>query len=297
MMIAGLALALAAASLGEQAAPPPQLQDGGSDAIVVQGVRPSKKQIRDFVRALTDVPSFGQISRFRLPVCPAAIGLAPLQNARVAERMRQVAGAAKVPVAPARCTPNAFVIVAADKGEAISELNRLFPAYFSQMSDREIRQLAAGDGPAAAWQVTTLMTADGELAAKTIGADYYTVKGTISPSRIRAASTLTFLASVVVIDIKSAAGLTLTQLADYAAMRTFADVAPERVAKVGVPSILGVLGQADDRPLPVTLTHWDLGFLKSLYATDNAYLATFQRGDMERVLKKEVEQAGREAKR
>jgi len=115
------------------------------------------------------------------------------------------------------------------------------------MSDREVRQLAAGDGPAAAWQVTTLMTADGELAAKTIGADYYTVKGTISPSRIRAASTPTFLASVVVIDIKSAAGLTLTQLADYAAMRTFADVAPERVAKVGVPSILGVLGQRDGR--------------------------------------------------
>jgi hypothetical protein len=295
MLIARIAFALASAALQEPAAP--EVQGDTPDEIVVQGVRPSRKQVRDFVRALTAVPSFGQIGRFRLPVCPAAIGLAPVQNARVAERMRRVAAAAKVPVAPAKCTPNAFVIVAADKPEAITELNRLFPAYFSQMSEREVRRLAEAAGPAAAWQVKTLMTADGELAPKTIGADYYTVKSVNTPSRIKAASIPTFLASVVVIDVKSAAGLTLTQLADYAAMRTLADIAPERVAKVGVPSILTVLGQPDDRPLPVTLTHWDLGFLKSLYSTDNAYLATYQRGDMERVLKKEVEQSARKQKR
>src|SRR4051794_29517470 len=126
MLIAGIAFALASASIQEPAAPAPHVQGDSPDEIVVQGVRPSRKQVREFVRALTAVPSFGQISRFRLPVCPAAIGLAPVQNARVAERMRKVAAAAKVPVAAVKCTPNAFVIVAADKAEAISELNRLF---------------------------------------------------------------------------------------------------------------------------------------------------------------------------
>ena len=280
LVIAGLALALAAAE-----APPPEAD------IVVQGVRPSEHQLRDFVRALTNVPSYGQIGRFHAPVCPVAMGLAPVQNDRIAERIRAVAAAAKVPVAPANCVPNAFVIIAPDKADAIRELNRRFPVYFSAMSDREIRKLAESPGPAAAWQVMSLLTADGLEAVKATGADYYTVRATNTPSRIKAASKPTFKAAVVVIDVKSAGGLTVTQLADYAAMRTFADLEPARITGVGVPTILGVLGAPNDKPLPVTLTYWDLGFLKSLYTTDNSYLATYQRGDMERVVKKETEQA------
>jgi hypothetical protein len=282
MLILGLALALAAT------APPAP----SGDDIVVHGVRPSAHQLRDFVRALTNVPSYGQIGRFHSPVCPVAMGLATIQNARMVERIRAVAAAAKVPVASTRnCIPNAFVIVAPDKADAIRELNRRFPVYFSAMSDREIRKLADAPEPAAAWQVMSLLTADGLEAAKAAGADYYTVRAVDTPSRIKAASKPTFKASVVVIDVKSAAGLTLTQLADYAAMRTLADLDPARIASVGVPSILSVLNAPDDKPLPVTLTYWDFGFLKSLYTTDNSYLATYQRGDMERVVKKEAEQA------
>jgi hypothetical protein len=284
MVILGLALAVG--TIAVLPAPPPEAD------IVVEGVRPSPHQLRDFVRALTDVPSYGQIGRFHSPVCPVAMGLAEVQNARIVERIRQVATAAKIPVAPAKCTPNAFLIVAPDKADAIRELNHRFPVYFSAMSDREVRKLAEAPEPAAAWQVMSLLTADGLEAAKAVGADYYTVRAANTPSRIKAASKPTFKASVVVVDVKSAAGLTLTQLADYAALRTFADVDPSRIIKVGVPTILGVLGAPDDRPLPVTLTYWDLGFLKSLYATDNSYLATYQRGDMERIVKKESGQAG-----
>ena len=109
-----------------------------------------------------------------------------------------------------------------------------------------------------------LLTADGLEAAKGRGHDYYTVKSADNPSHIKATSKPTFNASVVVIDVKAAAGLTLTQLADYAAMRTFADIAPARVKAVGVPTILEALGAPADKPQPVTLTYWDLGFLKSL---------------------------------
>lgn len=288
MLIASLALAAASV----EAAPPPPPPSQEEETIVVQGVRPSKKQVRDFVRALTAAPSFVQIGRFHRPVCPVAMGLAQIQNDRIAERMRQVAAAANMRVAPAKCVPNAFVIVAPDKAAAIEELERRFPQYLSQMSTHEVRKLTESSQPAAAWQVKGLLTADGEAATKAVGADYYTIRGTQSPSRIKMASMPTFSVSVVVIDLKAAAGLTVTQLADYAAMRTFADIDPTRVTSVGPPTILGVLGAPDDRPLPVTLTYWDLGFLKSLYATDNSYLASYQRGDMERVVKKELEQHG-----
>ena len=290
LLVAGLAWATA--SIGAAPPSPP-----AEEEIVVQGSRPSKAQVRDFVRALTDVPAYGQISRFHAPVCPVAMGLAPTQNGAIAERMRRVAAAARIPVAPAKCTANAFVIVAPDKAAAITELNRRFPAYFSQMSEHQLRKLTEAPEPAAAWQVKGLLTSDGQAAAKATASDAYIVKSVGTQSRIKSASKPTFTASVVVIDIKSAAGLTVTQLADYAAMRTFADIAPERVTGTGVPSILEVLGQPEDRPLPVTLTYWDLGFLKSLYATDNAYFAGYQRGDMEQVLGKEVDPATRNSRR
>jgi hypothetical protein len=272
-------------------APPP-----AADTIVVEGARPGKHPARDFVQALTGVPSYGQIGRFHAPVCPVAMGLADAQNARIAARMRRVAAAARISLAPERCTPNLFVIVAPDKKAAITELNRRFPAYFTNRSERQVRALAEAPGPATAWQVTSLLSADNQQLEKAGGADYYIVRSANTPSRIRAASKPTFVASVVVIDVHAAAGLTLTQLADYAAMRTLADIDPGR-AKIGVPTILDVLAQPDDRPLPVTLTYWDLGFLKALYATDNAYLAGHQRGDMEVVLKKEVERPQGETRR
>ena len=99
--------------------------------------------------------------------------------------------------------------------------------------------------------------------------------------------------SIVVVDVKAAAGLTTTELADYAVMRTFAATDPDRVVKTGVPTILGVLGQPYDKALPVTLTYWDLGLLKALYSTDNAYYARYQRGEMEQVVKEELERSGK----
>ena len=288
-MIVGIAFAAAATQAGASAPPP-----ADSEAIVIQGTRPSAHQVRDFVRALTAVPSDGQIGRFHAAVCPVAMGLPQVQNDRIAERMRAVAFAAKMKVAPAKCTPNAFVIVAPHKAAAIKELEKRFPAYLSQMTARQVRELTDSPEPAAAWQVKGLLTADGLEAAQAAGHDYYTVRSADSPSHIKADSKPTFTVSVVVIDVDAAKGLTLIQLADYAALRTFADIAPARVTGLGVPTILGALTAPVDKAIPVTLTYWDLGFLKSLYTTDNSYLANYQRSDMEQVLSKTVETSDNE---
>jgi hypothetical protein len=277
-------------SLAFQSAAAPAATEPSSE-IVVQGVRVGKQQLRDFVKSVTDVPYDGQIPRFHASACPVALGLTAAQNAAVAHRMRQIASAAGIGVAPAGCNPNVFVIAARDKKSAIDELDRRYPVYFSGLSSKEVRRLASSPEPAVAWQVRSLLTADGQLVEKSITSDSYRVEGSFNPSRIRAASKPTFVVSVVVIDIDSAAGLTTTELADYAAMRTFAATDPERVVRTGVPTILGILGQPDDKPLPVTLTYWDLGLLKALYSTDNAYYATHQRSAMERVVKDELEEA------
>jgi hypothetical protein len=278
---------VAAPQTAESPGPPPESQE----QIIVQGVRVNKQQVRDFVRAVTDAPYYGQLGRFHAPACPAAMGLTDAQNANIAARMREVAAAAGVRVAPAGCKPNVLVIVADDKRVALDELDRRFPMYFNGMSSKDVAALKASTAPAVAWQVSSLLSADGLPLEKPLGADYYRVSGTDNPSRIRAVTEPTFLVSVVVIDLKAAGGLTTTELADYAAMRTFAATDPERITRTGAPTILGVLAQPDDKLLPVTLTYWDLAFLKSLYATDNAYYARYQRGDMERVIQEELQRS------
>jgi hypothetical protein len=279
-LLAGL---IAAPGAAQQVSPPQSDQ-----TIIVEGTRINGRQIRDFVDAVTKAPYDGQLGRFHEPVCAAAVGLTAAQNSAVAKRMRNVASATGIRVASDPCTPNILVIVAPDKKAAIEELDHRFPIYFSGMSSSEVRALESSPAPAIAWQIGNRISADGTQLSKPIGRDYYMVTSSANPSRIRAATAPTFLASMVVVDLKAAAGLTTTELADYAAMRTFAATDPDRIVKTGAPTILGVLGQSDDKELPLTLTYWDLAFLRSLYTTDNSYYARYQSGAMEQVIRKEL---------
>ena len=70
-----------------------------------------------------------------------------------------------------------------------------------------------------------------------------------------------------------------------------------RAAGVVAPSILTILDKAPNQLVPVTLTSWDLAFLKSLYATSNAYYAGYQRGDMAKVVKQELTRPGAKSDR
>jgi hypothetical protein len=270
---------------------PAPVASDSNEEIVVQGMRVNKQKVREFIRAVTEAPYEGQLGRFHAPACPVAMGLTDVQNLRVAARMRQVAQAAGIRVAAQQCKPNIFVIVAGDRRAALDELDRRFPMYFNGMSSREVAALKASTAPAVAWQVSSRLSSDGQPLEQPLGVDFYRVSSAENPSRIRGATEPTFLVSVVVIDLKAAGGLTTTELADYATMRTFAATDPERIVRTGAPTILGVLAQPDDKALPMTLTYWDLAFLKSLYATDNAYYARYQRSDMERVIQEELERS------
>lgn len=281
-----LAALLAAQSSPGPSAPAPQ----SSQDIVVEGVRQQqqREQVRQFIKALSDVPNFAQIGKFHAPVCPAVMGLPEAQNRMVAERMKRVAEAAGIRIGDAKCRPNVFLIASDDKGSTIDALYRSYPAYFGDMRTREVRKLAASKAPSVAWQVKGLLSADGTVLKKT-PLDGYTInEGTNSGSRVRAGTMPQFVASMVMVERKALTGLSVTQVADFAAMRAFADTDPGKAAGAGAPTILTILDKADNQMVPVTLTHWDLGYLKSLYATSNAYYASYQRGEMEQVVDREV---------
>ncbi len=287
-----LAVLLAAApDTPQSAASVPQ-----SEEIVVEGVRVKRERIRDFIKALDDVPSFGQIGRFHAPVCPAVMGLPEAQSQMVAERMKRVAQAAGIRTAEGNCAPNVVLIASIDKASTIEALYRSYPAYFSGMAGKEVRQLAATKDPSVAWQIKGLLSADGTVLKKLPLGGPYINEGTNSGSRVRAGTMPQFVASMVMVERGALTGLSVTQVADFAAMRAFADTDPRRAAETGAPTILTILDKRDDQLVPVTLTHWDLGYLKSLYATSNAYYANYHRGDMEHELVKELTKGGDEAR-
>jgi hypothetical protein len=82
-------------------------------------------------------------------------------------------------------------------------------------------------------------------------------------------------------------GLTTTQLADYAAMRLLADTDPASVPSE-VSSILTIVDAPPESEVPVTLTQWDLSFLRSLKAVPASLYSAAQRGEIGRRMAREL---------
>ena len=283
-----LILVLSAAALALPAA----AQEGPAEpggAIVVQGTRIQDEEVGTFVDALTPAPVFGQLSRFAWSVCPAAVGLGEAQNGAVARRMAQVAAASSIPVAKPGCKPNVLLLVANDKAGLIDGMARKYPAYFDGVSNPEIRDMKRNPSAAVAWHVEGRMNPDNISLSKAQGSGYYVNERTDTPSRISTASRPNFLAAIVVVERRGLSGLTITQLADYAAMRAFAETDPRRLNKSAAPSILAAIDTPMGSPVPLTLTEWDLAFLKSLYGSNPNRTAASQRGEMKRIVQDELQ--------
>jgi hypothetical protein len=157
------------------------------------------------------------------------------------------------------------------------------------MSGGQVRRLANGPGPAAAWHVKGMLTKDGTIVPK-IGRRYIN-EGTDTPSRLSPQTRPHFLAAVVVVELDALAGLSTTQLADYAALRAFTEADPARLTDSGAPTILTILDKPVGSEVPLSLTQWDLSFLTSLYASSNDAYANRQRSEMKGMFKDELKKA------
>ena len=282
---------LASAALAAPAAAQNKQDDQDRDEIVVEGSRDRERQIEQFVDALTPARNRGQLSRFEWSVCPAAMGLSEAQNAAVAARMLRVAKAASIPTGEANCRPNVFVVVTREKQAFIEQLRKQYPADFADMAPQEIRSLASSAGPVAAWHVKGLLNADGLEVGKNARTGYYVNQATDMPSRITNTTRPHFVASIVVLELNAVGGLTTKQLADYAAMRAFSQADPSKLTNAAAPTILTMLDAPADAPVPITLTQWDLSFLRGLYSSSDNLYASQQRGEIERAMGKDLEKA------
>ncbi|MEN3748515.1 hypothetical protein TPR58_15170 [Sphingomonas sp. HF-S3] len=243
-------------------------QEAGNEIVVV-GRETSEKQVSDFVKGLTWAPHARTIARFEGEwVCPLAFGLSVKYNRLITERMRKVARAAGVGLAAEPCTPNALVIFADDKLATVRQLERERPQMFPE--DRV--RLSEEPGPAIAWRVLGKIDLDG------VRAHGIVARTTRPASRLVELVRPIFDLSVVVIERDAIEGFTTVQVADYAAMRVLTTANPARAQDSGAPTILSIMTTPKDQPAPVTLTTWDLSFLRSLYALPVGQSAAAQRG-------------------
>lgn len=278
------AFILAAAPLLAQETEAPASPD-----IVVTGKRPSQEQVRDFVKALTPAPPSGSIPRFIDQICPFATGLAPIQNARIETRLRQVAGAVGLEVAKSGCAPNAFVVVTRDKRAFIRSLADKQPDAFGMLTMRQVRQLAKTKGPAAAWQLAGPVDSSGTPLRFDEALGAYVNDTTQAASRLRSPSQIGFDASILVVESGSLEGLTATQLADYAAMRLFARIDPARLPADAPPTILKILEAPMGTALPITMTTWDAGLLRGIYTSSRDLNAQSQRSQIARKVNEDLD--------
>lgn len=293
------ALLLAALGAPEEALAQDPLKPSDGEQIVVTGNRDVKREIRDFVGALTPAPIRGQLSRFEWEVCPGALGVAPGQKEKLVTRMRRVAKAATIPLAREACKPNVLLVVTEDKKKFIEALSSRYPEFLGAMTRGQLRRLLAAPGPAAAWQVDgPPLNAHGkplgvaramvEKQQPDSDGSFYVNETSGSASRFGPGARRHFQAAVVVVESKALDGLTTTQLADYAAMRAFARMDPADLPEGGQPTILKVLEAPMGTPVPVTLTAVDLGFLRGLYGTKGNLYVGAQRSDIRKAVETEL---------
>ena len=256
--------------------------------IVVKGQRQSEEAVRSLVEQLTPARRGEQIVRHSVEVCPATLGLAGRQNAIVTARLRRVAAAVGAPLGGPRCKPNLFVVVAEDRAAMVQAIR----AGWRDPQGTLLRSPVDPKAPATVLHLEGLLDANNRLVGIRPetgdgGGGYYELEVFASP-RIRPTSSPTFMASVMVVEPAAIEGLTTLQLADHAAMRLLARTDPARLGPNSPPSILGALSAPIGSAVPLSLTSWDLAFLKALYASEGRRTSGQQRRDIARRVGKDV---------
>ena len=261
----------------------------GDQDIVVTGQKDSRDAISDFVHSLTPVDSNGQLSRFEHSVCPVVYGLAPPQAAAVEERMRLVAGNIGITVGGKGCVPNVVVAATADKRVFIEGLRHDRGDYFGDMPTRKIKAMEQSPEPAAAWNIAgPPMSADGRELYWDPAFNTWRNSTIEAGSRITVPVHPQFDAAIVVVEKRALAGVTTTQLADYAMIRAMTGADPQKLGNSGAPTILHVLKVPVGGVAPITMTSWDYAFLKGFYDARRNLSTSRQRSAIGQAVEKQV---------
>ena len=240
--------------------------------VVTAKPRPSPELNHDaanFVDAVAVQPEGESLIRWGGPICPNAVGLSPDANSALAQEIAQVANGVGAPVATQDCAPN-FVVVATDQpGALLAAWRKRDPNMFGDALPADVDRFLADGRPVRVWYNALRTAVDGESIAP--GARVYSgvaVVYSFGLSRLKFKTVLGLESAIVVVDLGRAQGLTIRQIADYAAMAGLAEIKLDADVR-GAPTILRLFS-ASAGGRPDGLTDWDKGFLAGVYGSDQA---------------------------
>lgn len=260
-------------------------QDLPGDIVITGRTDANRKTVQRFVADIS-VRSESQLARFHQPICPVVIGLPRPYSTTIEKRILVAAAEAGVPVAnKAKCSPNFIVIIAESGSDLVRDIRIHRPGWLAGLEPAEIDKLI-DPAPARAWSVTSLRNEDGEglrTPSSTAGTDGLAGKPILrvmSASIIKQPMRQDMEASFVLLDKASTMGLTLRQLADYAAMRGLAHTRPP-AAGGAIDTILSLF----DSGAPARargLTAADSAYLRALYKSPGTDAAVTERNAIAR---------------
>lgn len=263
------ALAIIATALCAQTAPADD-----QDFVITSKRESEARALRRQVDAITDQIGFRTpIARHQAPVCIAAGGLARAESLVLADRMIEVAQTVGIPTANGKCQPTILVLFPEDSGAEVERLLERRHALVSDLSSEQVRALKKQVGPVRSWSTTEVRGRTGEPLLQTEQGGVPVLKVN-DPSRIVTPIRRDIGSAVIFIDRKAVAGKSIRQVADYAAMRVFAQTRPpESAAAETILSLFDAQGAA-----PRQLTVFDAGYLRGLYHHPAAAFPGAQKG-------------------
>jgi hypothetical protein len=281
-IVLAFAAAMSALTAAQTATPPTADQ-----AIVVEGVRNSRRRASDFLDKVIPPAFDARLGRFEDPICPSVLGLPPDLRDEVLARIRTVAAATRIRVSSGKCTPNLLLIVVPDKKEMIEAMRRERQAYLYGVGPDRISRMIKSPDSVASWQVSEVIGAEG-LPLRTDGDGFPRLFTTVPPSRLTDTTRTRLLAGIVIVESRALNGISTRQLADYALVRTLSPI-QQRDAQAPGSSVLSIFNPGTKpEDAPQSVTWWDVALLKALANTRSDMLASLQRSELRDQIVKEM---------
>jgi len=250
--------------------------DSNLDTIRVEASRAQlRKEITSFVSAVTRLDG-DLVSRWSkdAPICPLVIADNPAVGEFIRKRLLEIA--AQVPIradTDPKCRANLFVIVSAQTPEFAANWEKA--ASWEKLDDGASRAprwkpragvtRSAESLPVRTWHNMRVDQSNGMpmLSVALVPGVRAATSAKDLGSRIASNVAENLIGVVVLVDTQAAAGVTVTQLADFVAMTSFAK--PDLGADLGQTDTILRLFAVEPSNRPAGLTEWDHAFLRGLY--------------------------------
>lgn len=278
-MIAALLASLALVAqdpASAQTAPQSHDEPVALEDVEVTG-RSLERLIADFVGEVAAPNRNRGLARWTGTVCVGVVNLRAEAAQYLADRISTVAEDLGLRTGAPGCTPNILVVATDDGGslatKLVEEHGRAFRMGGAGM-DRggaALRDFQQTERPVRWWQLSLPIDSEtGDRAVRLPGecvspcsssVHYAPVISVSSATRLRTQIVDNLFRTIVAVDVDSVSQVSITQLADYIAMISLAQIDPDADTRA-YASILNVF---DDPTDSQSLTDWDKAYLSGLY--------------------------------